>query len=190
MVYIGHKWRRFWKMELFFTFFKIGLFTFGGGYAMIPLIQREVVESKQWITREEMLDIIAVAESTPGPLAVNMATFVGSRVSGTPGAAAATAGVVLPSFLIILILANVLEMIERLPVVRYAFAGIRAGVLALIINALLSLLGQGQRTIFSCLIILGAFISSAFFHVNTILVLLFCALAGFIYSSVKRGSKR
>ncbi len=177
-------------MDLFITFFKIGLFTFGGGYAMIPLIQREVVESKRWITAEEMLDIIAVAESTPGPLAVNMATFVGSRVSGTPGAAAATSGVVLPSFLIILILANVLEMIENLPVIRYAFAGIRAGVLALIIHALLSLLGQNRRTIFSCLIILAAFISSAFFHISTILILLFCALAGFLYSCVKRRSGR
>lgn len=177
-------------MTLFFTFFKIGLFTFGGGYAMIPLIQREVVEAKKWITEEEMLDIIAVSESTPGPLAVNMATFVGSRMSGIPGAAAATSGVVLPSFLIILVLSNVLNRIEHLPVVRYAFAGIRAGVLVLIINAFLKLFKQNRRGIFSCVVMLMAFILSAIIHVNTILVLILCAAAGLLSVSVKGRRKK
>ena len=96
-----------WKLrqivELLLVFLKIGAFTFGGGYAMIPLIHREMVENKSWITDEEIMDIIAIAESTPGPLAVNSATFVGFRVAGFWGAVAATAGVVLPAFVIICI---------------------------------------------------------------------------------------
>ena len=108
--------------KLFFTFLKIGAFTFGGGYAMIPLIKREVVESNKWISEEEMLDVIAVAESTPGPLAINSATFVGSHMAGALGALAATLGVVLPSFLIILAISFALKQVEHLPVVQYALS--------------------------------------------------------------------
>lgn len=123
-------------MTLFLTFFKIGAFTFGGGYAMIPLIQREATEKKKWISDQELLDIVAVAESTPGPIAINSATFVGSKVAGFFGAFWATIGVVLPSFLIILAISAILSQFESLRLVQYAFAGIRAGVLALILKAL------------------------------------------------------
>ena len=95
-------------LELFWTFFKIGAFTFGGGYAMLPLIQAEV-EAHGWITEEELLNIFAVSESTPGPFANNMATYVGSTMGGIPGAACATLGVVLPSFVIILIVAKIFD---------------------------------------------------------------------------------
>lgn len=88
--------------ELFLTFAKIGAFTFGGGYAMIPLIQREVVDHKHWISNEDILDVVAIAESTPGPIAINSATFIGQKIAGTKGAVAATIGVVLPSFLIMI----------------------------------------------------------------------------------------
>ncbi len=93
---------------LFSTFFKIGAFTFGGGYAMIPLIQREIAEKRKWITEDDILDIIAIAESTPGPIAVNSATFVGYKVAGFWGAFVSTLGVVLPSFVIITVIAYVL----------------------------------------------------------------------------------
>ena len=127
--------RRSQLLPLFLTFLKIGAFTFGGGYAMIPLIQRETVEGKKWITDEDMLEIIAIAESTPGPLAINSATFVGSHVAGVPGAACATLGVILPSFVIILIVSTLLDAFQHVKAVQYAFFGIRAGVLALILRA-------------------------------------------------------
>ena len=100
--------------QLFFTFLKIGAFTFGGGYAMIPLVQRETVENHRWITDDELLDIIAIAESTPGPIAVNSATFVGYRVGGTAGALLASLGVILPSFTVILLISLLLRRFGEL----------------------------------------------------------------------------
>ena len=126
-------------ITLFTTFFKIGAFTFGGGYAMIPLIQRETVEKHKWITEDDILDIIAIAESTPGPIAINSATFVGYKTAGFLGAVMATLGVVLPSFCIILVISYVLREFREIKAVQYAFEGIRAGVLALLIKALVSM---------------------------------------------------
>ena len=117
---------------LFTTFFRIGAFTFGGGYAMIPLIQRDVVEKHKWITDDDILEIVAIAESTPGPIAINSATFVGHRVAGFFGAFFATFGVVLPSFVIISLISLLLNEFQSITAVRYAFFGIRAGVLALL----------------------------------------------------------
>ena len=126
-------------LPLFLTFLKIGAFTFGGGYAMIPLIQRETVESRKWITDEDMLEIIAIAESTPGPLAINSATFVGSRVAGVPGAACATLGVVLPSFVIILIVARCYERFRASRVVSGVMTGLKPAVIGLIGSAILTM---------------------------------------------------
>ncbi len=125
-------------LEIFLTFLRIGAFTFGGGYAMIPLIQKETVEKHGWISDRDILEIVAIAESTPGPIAVNSATFVGYRVCGFTGALCATLGVVLPSFLVITAIAFVLREFQSMKVVQYAFFGIRAGVLALILKALWS----------------------------------------------------
>ena len=138
--------------DLFLTFLKIGAFTFGGGYAMIPLIQREIVEKKHWISDEEILDIVAIAESTPGPIAINSATFVGYRAGGFAGAFFATFGVVLPSFLIILAISFVLRQFQELKPVQYAFQGIRAGVLALIIRAMVSMYRQCPRDLWAYLL--------------------------------------
>ncbi len=117
-------------VQLLLRFLKIGAFTFGGGYAMIPLIEREVCEKQKWLKKEDMLEITAIAESTPGPIAINVATYVGNRVAGFPGAVLATLGVVLPSFLVIFLLSFALERFSELRAVRYAFFGVRAGVLA------------------------------------------------------------
>ena len=119
-------------LQLFLTFLKIGAFTFGGGYAMIPIIQKEIVEKRKWITDDDILEIIAIAESTPGPIAINSATFVGYRVAGFFGAFFSTLGVVLPSFVIILLISFVLREFQHIKAVQYAFNGIRAGVLALL----------------------------------------------------------
>ena len=127
------------NVDLFLTFLKIGAFTFGGGYAMIPLIQHEICERHQWLNKKDLLEIIAVAESTPGPIAINVATFAGYHISGFSGACTATFGIVLPSFLIISLISLMLKEFQDFRAVQYAFIGIRAGVLALILKAFYSM---------------------------------------------------
>ncbi|MBR6530482.1 MAG: chromate transporter [Clostridia bacterium] len=173
-------------IQLFVTFFKIGLFTFGGGYAMIPLIQKETVETKKWITDDDILEIIAIAESTPGPIAINSATFVGYRVAGFWGSVAATFGVVLPSFTIILAISFVLNEFQHIKAVQYAFEGIRAGVLALIFKALWSMYKKAPKGAVSYVIMALSFVCVAFLKINVLFVIIGCALTGLISSVVLR----
>ncbi len=121
--------------ELFLTFFKIGLFTFGGGYAMIAQIKESIVENKKWLTEDELLQIVAIAESTPGPIAINMATYVGYKRKGVVGSVMATLGVVLPSVIIIFIISLFLEEFMKNKYVAYAFVGIKCAVAFLIAKA-------------------------------------------------------
>lgn len=172
----------FW--ELFITFFKIGAFTFGGGYAMIPIIQEETVTKKKWISDEDILDVVAIAESTPGPISLNTSTFVGYRTAGVFGAFCATLGVVLPSFGIIVGLSFVLRQFEDIEIVKYAFWGIRAGVLALIIKGLVSMYKSCPKNVFSYVIMAAAFVAVAFFNINVIYMTIACAAAGIIYSII------
>lgn len=176
------KKRRIWL--LFLTFFKIGAFTFGGGYAMIPLISKEVVETHKWITDDDILEIVAIAESTPGPIAINSATFVGFRVAGFWGAFAATFGVVLPSFVVITVLSFVLRQFQSLKPVKYAFYGIRAGVLALLLKALYTMFKKCPKHLVSCIVMAGAFVAAAFLPVNVIYIVIACALFGLVSSFV------
>ena len=173
-------------LSLFLTFMKIGGFTFGGGYAMIPLIQRETVENKKWIGEDDILDIVALAESTPGPIAINAATFVGYKVGGFFGAFFATFGVILPSFVIILAISMVLERFRELKAVQYAFEGIRAGVLALILKALFGMYKKVKKSGLSYVIMALALLICAFFDVPVIIVILSCALTGLIYSLIAK----
>ena len=175
--------------QLFLTFLKIGAFTFGGGYAMIPMIQKEAVAKRHWIKDEDILDIVAIAESTPGPIAVNSATFVGYETAGFWGAFFATLGVMLPSFVIISAIACVLRQFERLRVVQYAFFGIRAGVLALIIKALVSMYQQCSKNLLSCIIMAASFAAAVFFKVNVLLIIACCAAAGLV-SALAEGRRR
>ena len=170
----------FW--ELFITFFKIGAFTFGGGYAMIPLIQEETVTKKKWISDEDILDVVAIAESTPGPISLNTSTFVGDRTAGFFGAFCAPLGVGVPSFGIIVGISFVLRQFENLEIVKYAFWGIRAGVLALIIKGLISMYKSCPKNVFSYIIMAAAFVAVAFFNINVIYMTIICAVAGIIYS--------
>lgn len=174
---------------LFLSFIKIGAFTFGGGYAMIPLIQREVVHKRKWITDQEILDMIAIAESTPGPIAVNMATFIGYRTAGVWGALSATAGVVLPSFLMIAALSFVLRKFENSAIIRYAFQGIRAGVLALIVKALVSMYQQCPHNRLSYAIAALSFLFAAVFKINILIAIIICAVIGLSYSFVTERRK-
>ena len=169
-------------LRLFLIFLKIGAFTFGGGYAMIPLIQREVVENEQWITDDDILEIVAIAESTPGPIAINSATFVGYRVAGFWGAFFATTGVVLPSFIIILLISAILNQFKENKIVQYAFNGIRVGVLALIVKALWSMYQKAPKGWVRYIVMAGAFIATAFLDISILWVLLGCALFGLITS--------
>ena len=167
-------------LTIFFTFFRIGAFTFGGGYAMIPLIQKEAVEKKGWITDDDILEIIAIAESTPGPIAINSATFVGYRTCGVLGAACATFGVVLPSFVIILVISYVLEQFQEIKAVQYAFNGIRAGVLALLCKALWTMYKKSPKGWVSYVVMGASFLLTALLKVNLLLVIVACAIFGLV----------
>ena len=168
--------------QVFASFFKIGAFTFGGGYAMIPLIQNEAVEKRGWVTDDDILEIIAIAESTPGPIAINSATFVGYRAAGVLGSVCATLGVVLPSFVIILLISFVLKQFQNIKAVQYAFQGIRAGVLALLCKSLWTMYKKSPKGWVSYIVMAAAFVLTAFFGVNVIFVVIGCAVFGLITS--------
>ena len=171
-------------LTLFLTFLKIGAFTFGGGYAMIPIIEKEMVEKHKWIKSEDILDIFAIAESTPGPIAINSATFIGYKIGGVFGSFCATFGVVLPSFTIISIISLVLREFSDIKAVQYAFNGIRAGVIALIIKALVSMYKKAPKGLFSYILMGASFIIAAFTNINVIYIIIGCALAGLFNSLV------
>ncbi len=171
-------------LKLFFAFFKIGLFTFGGGYAMIPLIQRETVENNHWISDDDILEIFAIAESTPGPIAINSATFIGYKVAGFFGAFCATMGVVLPSFVIILIISFFMREFQDIKAVQYAFNGIRAGVLALVLKAWWTMYKKMPKNTVAYIVAAGAFVAAGLLDVNVLLVIVCCGVLGFIVSLI------
>ena len=184
-----NKWKTAW--QVFATFFKIGAFTFGGGYAMIPLIQRETVDNHKWVTEDDILEIIAIAESTPGPIAINSATFVGYRACGIPGSVCATLGVVLPSFLIILTISGILREFQENVYVQYAFRGIRCGVLALILKAMWGMYKKCKKNIPAYIVMVAAFVLVAFVKVPVFWVIAGCAVFGIVtfYAMEKEGKK-
>ena len=183
------KLRLLW--QIFITFFKIGAFTFGGGYAMVPLIQREASEKNGWVTDEDILDIVAIAESTPGPIAINSATFVGYRACGVPGSVCATLGVVLPSFIIILAISGILRQFQENVYVQYAFRGIRAGVLALIVKAMWGMYKKCKKNVPAYIVMVAAFVLVAFVKVPVLWVIAGCAVFGIVtyYAVEKEGKK-
>jgi chromate transporter len=138
---------------LFWTFLKIGAFTFGGGYAMVALLEHEFVEEKQWVSREEFLDMVAIAESTPGPVAVNSATYIGYKIDGTAGAAASTVAVCIPSFVVIYCISLFFDRFLSLTVVAHAFRGIQVCVIYLILSAGLKMLHQLEQNAFNVCIL-------------------------------------
>ena len=181
---MGEKVRR--SLDLFLTFMKIGAFTFGGGYAMIPLIQKEVCDNKKWLKEQDIAEIVAISESTPGPIAINAATFAGQRVSGFAGACAATLGVVLPSFLIISLISLILTEFQSVKAVQYAFMGIRAAVLALILKALWMMFRATKKKAVSYVLMGASFILTAFIKIDAVFVIIGCGLFGLIWSLLTR----
>ena len=165
-------------LQLFLTFMKIGVVTFGGGYAMIPIIENETSKKKKWIAPDDLIDVIALSESTPGPISICAATFIGYKLAGVPGAFTATLGVVLPSFVIIWLISMFLRRFEEIKVVKYAFFGIRAGVLALLIKAVISMFKKSPKNIVAYCVMAASMAAVAFFSCNVIIVLAGAAVIG------------
>lgn len=172
-------------LSLFLVFFKIGLFSFGGGYAMLTLIEAEVVDKHKWISKSELGDIFAIAESTPGPIAVNTATFIGTKRLGVFGGVFATLGVVLPSFIIIVALSYILNLVKDNKWVGFLFKGIRVGVLVLIAKAVFSFFKDMKKTLFSFAIMAISFILVFVLKADVIYVILGTILVCSIAVAVK-----
>lgn len=168
---------------LFFTFFKIGLFTFGGGYAMIALLEEEFIQRRKWLDKDEFLDMAAIAESTPGPVAINSATYLGYKLAGVPGAATATVAVCLPSFLIIYAISLFFEQFTQLTVIANAFKGIQVCVIYLIFSAGVRMLKSLDKSPFATGILAAVMLvmvglSLAGVSVSSILLILLSGAAG------------
>ena len=168
-------------LDLFFTFARIGGFTFGGGYAMLPMLQRELVDKKKWTTEENLMDYYAIAQCTPGVIAVNTATLIGYRLKGITGGIIATLGVVFPSIVIITIIAAVLNNFADLKIVQDAFIGIRACVCALILDAVLKLGKKAITDKITLFIAIFVFALTCFLDVSPILLVLLAAVAGLLF---------
>ena len=175
-------------IDLFWTFCRIGGLTFGGGYAMLPIIQKEIVEEKKWATEEEVLDYYAVGQCTPGIIAVNTATFIGYKVHGIIGAIVATLGVVFPSLIIITIIAALLKNFANYSIVQHAFSGIRVVVIALIVSAILKLAKTSIKNSTTLIIAIIAFILVAFVNLSPIYIVIAAACIGLILKFI-RGRK-
>ena len=176
-------------LDLFLTFAKVGAMTFGGGYAMLPILQREVVENKGWATDEELTDYFAIGQCTPGVIAVNTATFVGQKKRGIAGGILATLGVVLPSLLIITALAGVIARLSHLALVQHAFAGIRVCVCVLIFNAVVKLWKSAVKDRWALLIFLAVFAGAVFLDLSPVIYVLAAAVTG-ILIEVIRGRRK
>ncbi|SKA64246.1 chromate transporter [Eubacterium uniforme] len=177
-------------IELFMTFAKIGAFTFGGGYAMISLIEDICVEKKKWITHEEMMDITVIAESTPGPIAINCATYVGYKRKKLLGAIFATIGMILPSFVIIYIISKYLDGFLEIKWVANAFHGIKIAVGLLIVDAAVKMLSNTKMTVLKMVIISSACIAVLVIniyalHISSLVIMIFAALIGVVSFLIK-----
>ncbi|MBQ3630808.1 MAG: chromate transporter [Prevotella sp.] len=168
----------------FTTFFKIGLFTLGGGYAMIPLIEAEVVDKHKWVTKEEFLDIIAIAQSCPGVFAINVSTFIGYKLRQMKGAVACAVGTALPSFLIILAIAMFFSQFQDNPVVAAIFRGIRPAVVALIAVPTFKLARSARLSWANCWIPVGGALAIWLLGVSPILIILLAAVGGYVYGTL------
>lgn len=175
--------REYW--ELFVTFARIGGLTFGGGYAMLPMLQREVVENKKWATDLELTNYYAIGQCTPGVIAVNVATWIGNRLKGTRGAIVATLGVVFPSFVIILLIATVLSHFSDSPAVSHAFAGIRVGVCVLVFNAVVKLWKTAVKGKFALFMFAAVFCASVFLDVSAAVLVLSAGVVGLLASRLR-----
>lgn len=171
-------------LDLYCTWFKLGLFTFGGGYAMLPLIQKEVIENKKWATEDEVLDYYAIGQCTPGIIAVNTATFIGYYQKGVLGAIASTLGVVSPSLIIIMAIASLISNFNELPIVQHALTGINCAVCVLLFKAIYGLWNKSIKNIGSFVIFACALALSLFSDLPMVILVVIAAILGIIFSKV------
>lgn len=172
--------------QLFFSFARIGGFTFGGGYAMLPMLQKEIVEKFGWVTEDELMDYYAIGQCTPGIIAVNTATFVGYKLKKIPGAIAATLGVITPSIIIITLIAAFLQNFAEFAVVRHAFNGIRAAVCVLVFNAVMKLAKKSvvdKVTLVICITVLAV---SLFTDISPAIMVVLAGGAGYLAKRLQR----
>lgn len=179
------------NLILFWTFFKIGAFTFGGGLAMLPLIHRIVVDKYHWMTEEELVDMLAIAESTPGVIAVNLATYTGHKLNKIVGSFFATLGVVLPSFIIICIISFFYEQFINIKVISWAFMGIKACVAVMILNAGIKLFKHVKRNVFSFVMLAISFLLALFVpSISTVYIILGGLVIGILYYSIAEAIRK
>ncbi len=171
--------------DLYVAFFKIGILTFGGGYAMLPMIEREVVDKHKWATLDEVMDYFAISQCTPGVIAVNTATFIGYKNMGIIGGFVATFGVITPSIIIISLVATVLNQFYEYKYVRAAFQGIGVAVCAILVQAVLKIGKSGVVDWFSALLAIAAFLVSMFLKVSPLFVIIPAGVLGVIYMTLK-----
>ena len=171
-------------INLFIAFFKIGIMTFGGGYAMLPMLEREVVEKHKWCSLEEIMNYFAIGQCTPGVIAVNTATFIGYKEKRVMGGIVATLGVITPSVIIISILAGIIDMVSGNEYVKSAFAGISVAVCALIVDAILKMAKSGVKGVFTGIIAVVSFVLSQFFGISPIIIVLLSGVAGCVFKYV------
>ena len=169
-------------LQLFLAFARVGVMTFGGGYAMIPILEREIVDRQGWASSEELMDYYAVGQCTPGVIAVNTATFIGYKVAGPLGGVFATLGMVFPSLVIITVIAGVLTRFADIPAVKSAFAAIRVCVCVLIFNAVLKLWKGAVKDKAGLCLFLLVFVLSIFLDISPVFYVLFCAVAGILFT--------
>ena len=169
-------------LKLFAAFARVGVLTFGGGYAMIPMLEREIVDRHGWATSEELMDYYAVGQCIPGVIAVNTATFIGYKIAGNIGGVMATLGVVFPSFVIITVIAGIIQNFADIPAVRSAFAAIRVCVCVLIFNSVLKLWNSAVKDKAALVLCLLVFVLSIFFNISPIVFVVFCAAAGILFT--------
>ena len=172
-------------MNLFITFAKVGVLTFGGGYAMLPILQREIAEKNDWATDEELMDYYAIGQCTPGVIAVNTATFIGQKNKGILGGIIATLGVVMPSLIIITAIAAFISNFSDLPIVKNAFAGVRVCVCILIFNAVMKLWKSSIVDKFTLVIFIGVFLGSALTDLSPILFIVITAIVSIIVKNLE-----
>lgn len=173
-------------LELFLTFARIGVCTFGGGYAMLPILQREIVDKRGWATDTELMDYYAIGQCTPGVIAVNTSTFIGYKTHGIRGAVCATAGMIFPSLVIITIIAAFIQQFAHLEIVQHAFSGIRIAVCALVLQSVWKMAKNGVVDVLTAAILLITFALVAFCGLSPVAAVMIAAVAGIAAGLIRR----
>ena len=172
-------------LELFLSFAKVGLFTFGGGYAMLPILEREIVDKKGWASSEEILDYYAIGQSTPGIIAINTSTFCGVKKAGPIGGIVASLGFIFPSIVIITIIASFLKNFSHISYIQHAFAGIRIAVCALVVYSVANMVKKNAKSLPKFMIFVLTFLAIAVFDISPVVLVVLIAASGIIFGRVK-----